>query len=131
MIVICDDVVFFFIQALVVDAYLNKPKNGDPISGPNRVVNFVACLFANRTSISTLEGCANQKLEPDDYRTYIEYIRHNTQEVRIVFDQMRLRTLSFATNGQLTRVPLVTVNNEVDYNAFDDLVQEACTKYTV
>jgi len=121
------------LQALVVDTYIGKPKNGDPISGENRAVNFISCLFTSTiaNTFSALEACSNQKLEPDDYRTFLEYIRMDGDEVKTVFAAMKTKTEAVATDGLLTRIPLVTLNGAVDYNAFDDLVQEACAQYKV
>lgn len=110
--------------------YIDTPKNGDPISGPNRALNFITCLYQRPNSIGAIEQCANLYLEPDDYRTYIEYIKLDSTEVKAAFGKMQQKTLAIAPSG-LTRVPTVTVNGVVDYNAFDDLVQEACAQYSV
>lgn len=117
----------------MVDTYIGKPKNGDPVSGENRAINFISCLFSSNigNTFTALETCSNQKLEADDYRTFIEYVKMDGPEIKTVFEAMRTKTAAVATGGILPRVPLVTLNGEVDYNAFDDLVQEACAQYTV
>ena len=115
-----------------MDDYINNVKNGDPISGPNRALNFVSCVFQNANNLNSIETCSNLELEPDQYRTYIEYIRLNTVEVENVMQKMRYETLAVISNiGTLVRVPLVTVNGIADYNALDDLVQETCAQYQV
>ena len=118
-------------KALVVENYINTPKNGDPISGPRRAINFVSCLFQRANSISSSEACSNLYLEADEYRNFIEFIRLDTEEVNAAFEKMRIKTQQVAASGSLIRIPLVTVNGDIDYNAFNDLVQEVCAKYQV
>ena len=120
------------LQALVVDKYLTNPK-GDLVSGPNRVVNFVRCLAQSSlgSELTKLEVCSRDFLQIDDYRTFIEFIRMNSEEVKTVFENMRTKTASLLGEGNtLPRVPTVTVNGQMDYNALDDLVQEACNQTT-
>jgi len=116
-----------------VDAYVNQVKNGHPVSGSNRAVNFLRCVFQSSigNTFDALENCSNHNLDIDDYLTYLQYIKQDSQEVKTVFEKMRTKTQQVASNGVLPRIPVVTLNGQVDYNAFDDLVQEACNQYGV
>ena len=118
-----------------MDKYINKPLNGDAISGENRAVNFITCLFQNPDGsiFSSLEKCTNQKLEYGDYMRVREAIKTDSDLLKKVFGDMRDQTkaIADANGGVLPRVPTVTVNGQLDYNALDDLVQEACAQYTV
>lgn len=115
-----------------MDKYLTNPK-GDLVSGQNRVVNFVRCLAQSTlgSELTKLEVCSRDSLQIDDYRTFIEYIRLDSTEVKTVFESMRTKTVNLIGDGNtLPRVPTVTVNDKLDYNALDDLVQEACSQTT-
>ena len=120
-------------QALVINSYINKPKNGDPISGTNRVVNFIACLARSTISnvYQALEQCTNQYLHADDYHTFIDHIIHNDDEIKHIYLEMHTKTLKVAQNGVLRRVPFVTINGLASYDALDDLVAATCAKYGV
>ena len=65
----CQSTIF---QALVVDKYTNTELPGDLISGSNRAINFVNCVFSQDASsnvFKTLETCSSANLEPDEYRS--------------------------------------------------------------
>ena len=120
-------------QALVVDLFMNNPNNGDPVSGTNRAINFVTC-FAKSTIgnvFDALEICSNQNFKPDTYNAILEAIKENSPEVERVFSAMRTKTKPFIVNNELIRIPLVTLNNQIDYNAYNDLIQESCKQYKV
>ena len=56
----------------------------------------------------------------------------NDPSVKTVFESMRTKTEAVTGSSTSTlRIPIVTLNGAVDYNAFDDLVQEICAQYTV
>lgn len=117
-------------QALVVDKYITNAK-GDLVSGPDRAVNFVRCIAQSTSGneLTTLEICSRNHLQADDYRTFITEIRMDTAEVKTVFERMRTQTESLAGVGSpLPRVPTVTVNGQINYEALNDLVQEACVQ---
>lgn len=118
-------------QAIVVDSYINKPNNGDPVSGTNRAINFITCLAKSTIGnvFDALEICSNQNFKPDKYITILEAIKENPTEVQNILTQMRKKTEQFYTNNSLLRIPLITINGKIDYNAFDDLVQESCAQY--
>lgn len=120
-------------QAIVVDSYINKPNNGDPVSGTNRAINFITCLAKSTIGnvFDALEICSNQNFKPDKYITILEAIKENPTEVQNILTQMRKKTEQFYTNNSLLRIPLITINGKIDYNAFDDLVQESCAQYKV
>lgn len=117
---------------MVIDKYLLNEDNGDLVSGPNRVVDFVNCLFTNQDSYSNqidlLEICSNENLKAGEYETLIYSVRKNLPEVLDVFKKVQDETEKLAP---LSRLPTITLNGEVSVNAFNDLIEEVCDKYNV
>mgnify|MGYP002649348896 CR=1 FL=1 len=118
-------------QALVIDAYINKPKNGEPINGPHRAVTFVSCMFQSTIGniFGALEKCSNSMLKGNDYKQFIEQLKQGSKSATLkkVFADMTAKTTKVAAKG-LTRIPTVTINGKIDYGATDDLLGTVCSQ---
>src|SRR5699024_5420346 len=108
-------------QALVLESYLRKPMNGDIIGGTNRAINFIICVFKSAIGnvLQTLESCS-KKINPDNYKTFLDHINHNSDDVKKAFKAMNTKTNKVIQNGTLPRLPFVTINGHANYDALDD-----------
>lgn len=114
-------------QAIIAHKYTGE-VNGDLVSGPQRLVNFVACLAERAKSvpnaISLLEVCSDAHLEVDTFvDTYVS-IKANEQ---IVIDAMKAMQAKTEKYGKLERLPTVVINGKTDWNGLNDLVGEVCS----
>lgn len=118
-------------QALVIDSYINKPKNGEPINGPHRAVTFVSCMFQSTIGnvFGALEKCSNSMLKGGDYKLFLEQLKLGSKSASLkkIMADMAAKTTKVAAKG-LTRVPTVTINGKIDYAATDDLLGTVCTQ---
>ncbi|KAH7646648.1 hypothetical protein HUG17_2186 [Dermatophagoides farinae] len=119
-------------QALVVDRYINNEHNGDLISGPNRVLNFLDCLIGKKigNEYDHLEECTNVKLN-NEYIEFLEEIKMNGEKMQKIFRDFSTRTKKIMNTANSENLPLITVNDndKINVNAFNDLVQEVCDKF--
>lgn len=121
-------------QALVVDKYMGTELSGDLISGANRAINFINCVFQQYDYLNvfrTLESCSNQNLEPDDYHHFIGMMNTANEETKRVVKAMKDRTQAVKQSNPTFKLPYVMMNDKESVNALNDLLQEACSKYEV
>lgn len=117
---------------MVVDRYINNEHNGDLISGPNRVLNFLDCLIGKKigNEYDHLEECTNVKLN-NEYIEFLEEIKMNGEKMQKIFRDFSTRTKKIMNTANSENLPLITVNDndKINVNAFNDLVQEVCDKF--
>lgn len=117
-------------QAVVIDKYMGTEMNGDIISGANRAINFVRCLYhqdAPTNVYTTLQLCSDENLEPDEYVDIIAMMNTKPDQFKTIMNNLKMKT----ENAKITRIPYLTVNGKESASAFNDLIQESCNNYKV
>lgn len=114
-------------QAVIANKYLSE-VDGDLVSGPQRMVNFITCLAEKAKSvpngISLLEICSDEHLEIDTFTSVYIAIKANEQNVIDAMKVMQKKTQDF---GELERLPTVAINGKADWNGLNDLVGQVCS----
>lgn len=116
-------------QALVINKYITNAKADSLISSSFKVYQFIKCMAQSTSGneLTTLETCSTKVLENEDYATFMKAINSNLTEVVTLFESMREKTeKAIGAGNQLPRMPIVTVNGNLSFNALNDLVAEAC-----
>lgn len=117
-----------------MDKYITNSIVDDlAVSGPIKVARFLQCLAQSSSGneFTLLETCSESNLQKGDYATFIKAINNNSTDAEKVFENMQTKTKGMLGANSITtlpRVPTVTLNGKISYNALNDLLSEACAQ---
>ncbi len=128
--------IYSIVKALIVDKYITNSIVDDlAVSGPIKVARFFQCLAQSSSGneFTSLETCSENNLQKGDYAAFISAINNKTanNNAEKVFESMQTKTegmLGINSITTLPRVPTVTLNGKISYNALNDLLSEACAQ---
>lgn len=120
---------------MVINKYITSSTTTDDLAESNsfKVVKFFQCLAQSSSGneFTSLETCSKAQLPEDDYANFIKDINSNSTDALKVFESMQTKTEGMLGVNNITtlpRVPTVTLNGIISYNALNDLLSEACAQ---
>lgn len=112
---------------MTISQYLIKETPGDPVSGANRALDFINCLYQQTAqTFDQIDSCSMKMLKADQYRDYFEKIQLNGDEVAESMSLLKDKLANIPTN-QYT----VAIDGVLSSNASNDIVAEVCNQYKI